>query len=175
MKFLKTRNVRDPERKEYDAGIDFFVAEFSIDYLKDICLANEYAVTFGYDTDKNKEYINVLPHMSIKIPSGLKCRFPKSIALILQNKSSIAHKKHLDIGASVIDSSYEGEFYICLTNSSDYNQKIYFGEKIVQGVPFLIDTSDIEVFDSKEITSEEFYKRHTKSRGEGGFGSTLEE
>lgn len=37
IKFLKTRSVKSPSRaNKYDAGIDFYVPEFTEDFLKDL-------------------------------------------------------------------------------------------------------------------------------------------
>lgn len=172
MYFLKIRDVKDPKRDEYDAGIDFYTAKFSDSYAEAIQEANNHEVLFSYDTEQKRFYIAVQPHENILIPSGLKSRFPKDVALIVHNKSGVALKKALDVGACVIDSSYEGEIKINLINTSEKVQRIYFEEKIVQAVPLKIDTLPIKIFDSKETSDEEFYKGHGGSRHEGGFGST---
>lgn len=173
MLFLKVRNVKDPKRNEYDAGIDFFVPEFSAEFAEAIQESNNHNVYFSYDTEQKRFYINVQPHENILIPSGVKSRFPKDVALIIHNKSGIALKKCLDVGACVIDSSYEGEIKLNLINTSNDHQRVYFDEKIVQGVPLKIDTLPIEVWTkNKDMNELKFYENHGGERGSGGFGST---
>lgn len=172
MYFYKIRDVKDPRRNDYDAGIDIYTCEFSAEYAEAIQEVNNHEVLFSYDVDQKRFYLSIQPHENILIPSGLKTRFPKDVALIIHNKSGVALKKCLDVGACVIDSSYEGEIKINLINTSNDKQRIYFGEKITQGVPLKIDTLPIEVFTSKDKTEEEFYEGHGGNRKSNGFGST---
>ena len=102
------------------------------------------------------------------IPSGIKSKFPNSLALVANNKSGIATKKKLVFGASVIDASYQGEWHLHLINTSDNYQEISCGTKVIQFIPHLISTDELEVLD---LSPEEFYTEKT-SRGDGGFGST---
>ena len=80
IKFIKTRNVKDPTRNyNEDAGIDVFIPEkdsFSPEELLDIdCYENE---------------IHIEPHDSVLIPLGIKSKFDSDLALIAMNKSGIA-------------------------------------------------------------------------------------
>ena len=109
--------------------------------------------------------IYVAPRKDILIPSGIKSKFPNSLALVANNKSGIATKKKLVFGASVIDASYQGEWHLHLINTSDSYQEISCGTKVI---PHLISTDELEVLD---LSPEEFYTEKT-SRGDGGFGST---
>ena len=96
MKFLKTRDVKDPNRgTPQSAGIDLFIPnDFTPQFIK--------------------------PGDSILIPSGLKINVPKDHVFIMMNKSGVAVKKHLDVGACVIDEDYQGEIHIHLINAGKY-------------------------------------------------------
>lgn len=162
MNFIKIRNVKNPERNaKENAGIDFYIPE------KDSFTPEE-LIKFGKHIDIINNSIHIKPHSDILIPSGIKSKFANNLALIANNKSGIATKKKLIIGAQVIDNSYQGEWHFHLINTSDEEQVIEFGQKIVQFVPFIIDTNDIII--SNE-TEEEFFIEKT-NRGSGGFGST---
>lgn len=159
IKFIKTRNVKDPTRNyNEDAGIDVFIPEkdsFSPEELLDIdCYENE---------------IHIEPHDSVLIPLGIKSKFDSDLALIAMNKSGIATKKNLIVGACVIDSSYQGEWHIHLINFSNTAQTISFGQKITQFVPIKINNEPHEVLN--DISIDEFYTE-TSNRGGNGFGST---
>jgi len=142
MKFTKTRDVKSPTRaNSTDAGIDFFIP-------------NDYEGT------------DLVPGESAFIPSGVKVNVPEGFALIAFNKSGVAVKKNLHVGACVVDHGYQGELHINLTNVGDDIQQLEPGDKIVQFVLLpLGDPTVEEVEDAKLYTS-------ISSRGTGGFGST---
>lgn len=172
MQFIKTRDVKDPIRNpEENAGIDFFVPEYNEEFLKALLAKN------GGNTEtvfENGSYIeadgtiHIAPHTDIIIPSGIRSKFGKNLALIANNKSGVATKKKLIFGASVIDCSYQGEWHMHLFSLSDRWQTIKCGEKIIQFIPHVISTEEIEVLN---LTPEEFFVEKT-SRGEGWQGST---
>lgn len=162
IEFIRVRKVHKPERNiKENAGIDFFIPEKE-------SFTEEELENFGNRICINENEITILPHADIIIPSGIKSKFPNNIALIANNKSGIATKKKLVFGASVIDSSYQGEWHFHLINTSDWPQTIEFGQKIIQFIPHLIDTEPMCVVDQ---TEEEFFTEKTE-RGTGGFGST---
>lgn len=80
MKILKIRDVKTPTRANmYDAGIDFFIPN---DYTGKTILQ---------------------PNESVLIPSGIKVNIPNGYMLTAFNKSGIASKQNLLVGACVID------------------------------------------------------------------------
>lgn len=164
IQFIKTRDVKSPIRNEKEnAGIDLFVPENTEEFREALKLKNP-NLHFNIDTG----VITLLPHEDIIIPSGIRSKFPNNLALIANNKSGIATKKKLIFGASVIDSSYQGEWHLHLINTSDFVQEISCGQKIIQFIPHIIDNNPIEVLDLSEDT---FFKEKT-ARGEGWQGST---
>ena len=142
MKFLKIKDVKTPTRgTSQSAGIDLYIP-------------NDYPST------------KIKPQQSIFIPSGLKINVPENNVLIAMNKSGVALKKGLVVGASVVDSDYQGEIHIHLINVSGKSASITPGEKLVQFLLMPVDHCDIE------LVNETVVFESTSARGSGGFGST---
>ena len=142
MKISKIRDVKTPTRANpTDAGIDFFVPN-------------------------DQETIGLKPGESAFIPSGIKVNCPEGYALIAFNKSGIAVKKSLHVGACVVDNGYQGEVHINLTNVGDDLQIIQAGDKIVQFVLLPLGDPTVELIDENNLYES------VSSRGEGGFGSS---
>ena len=85
--------------------------------------------------------------------------------LEIKNKSGIASKRGLIVGACVVDRGYTGEIFVNLHNPSDRTQTLHAGDKIAQAVFVKIETS------VKLVESDSIYDDET-SRGEGALGST---
>lgn len=142
LRYSKTREVKSPLRGHpTDAGIDFFIP-------------------------KDFSETTIMPGKSVLIPSGIKVQFDHGWALVANNKSGIASKKNLLVGAQVIDSSYQGEVHINLHNVGDTPQVIAPDDKIVQFVLY-----NIGLPNPMEVPMDELYIE-TTARGTGGFGST---
>jgi len=85
--------------------------------------------------------------------------------LEIKNKSGIASKRGLVVGACVVDRGYTGEIFVNLHNPSDRTQTLHAGDKIAQAVFVKIETS-VRLVESDSIYDDE------TSRGEGALGST---
>ena len=89
--------------------------------------------------------------------------------LQVMNRSSVAAKRGLVVGAHVIDSGYDGEVFINLHNVGWKSQDIFHGEKIAQlvmvpVVPFrAMENPDNDLYDDGISIS---------NRGAGALGST---
>jgi len=143
MKYIKIRDVKSPTRgTTHSAGIDFYIP-------------NEW---------NEGEPYQLGPGRSLLIPAGVKLKVPNGHALIAFNKSGIATKKGVIVGACVVDEDYEGEVHLHMINTSNKDQTIVTGQKLVQFV--LI---PVAYFDIEEV--EDIRTRNTQ-RGSGGFGST---
>ena len=156
--------------------------EFENKYKFYIDEANDETAKFTALDDINNEFvrwltekttviskIEILPLGKVVIPSGIHVKLPKNIFLAAENKSGIASKRNLIVGAKIIDYDYEGEIHINLLNCSNNNVIIRAGEKIVQFVRhFQPIMTDVVEYSSKE----ELYKGTESKRGEGGFGSS---
>ena len=85
--------------------------------------------------------------------------------LEIKNKSGIASKRGLIVGACVVDRGYTGEIFVNLHNPSDRTQTLHAGDKIAQAVFVKIEAS------VKLVESDSIYDDET-SRGDGALGST---
>jgi dUTP pyrophosphatase len=118
-----------------------------------------------------KESATVLinPGESKILETGLKFGVPHGYMLEVKNRSSVAAKRSLIVGACVIDSGYDGEVFINLHNVGSQMQVILPGNKIAQLVM-------IPVVHFRAIeTSEERIYMHPMTisrRGSGALGST---
>jgi len=108
------------------------------------------------------------PKESRLIPTGIKVEIPYGYMLEIKNKSGIAYKRQLIVGACVVDPGYNGEVYVNLHNIGAETQMIRSGDKVAQAILIPIVHCKVE-----EVESDEFLNFHSK-RGEGGFGSTGE-
>ena len=151
---LKVYRIRDdaklPVRAHTsDAGMDLFYCPDGDKKL--------------YDCTRN---FHIPPKESRLISTGIKVEVPHGFMLEVKNKSGIASKRQLLVGACVIDPGYNGEVYINLHNIGQKTQVIKPGEKVAQAVLIPIVHCGIE-----EVATGKFLNFQS-TRGEGGFGST---
>jgi dUTPase len=174
IKFLKIRDVKPPTRAyEFDAGIDFYVPEFTEKFLDDLLEKNQNA-DLRMGDDEGVKYMELPPQSRIMIPSGIKSRMAKSgRALIAANKSGVATKHGLVYGAQVVDYTYKGEIHLSLINTSWDSVKITPGMKIIQFLEMPVYNSQV-VIEAQRFPGDEekFYEGLQDDRGDGGFGST---
>jgi deoxyuridine 5'-triphosphate nucleotidohydrolase len=166
IKFLKVRDVKSPVRGTNEAaGIDFFVPNFTSDFLVDLIKKNPGIECSVLDDNL---HICIKPQHRVLIPSGIKTWMIPDTALIAANKSGVASKKGLIFGAQVVDSDYAGEVHINVINTSDVPVVISCGDKLIQFIHTPVLLSLLE-----EVDNETFNDLHNSSqRGAGGFGST---
>ena len=144
MKIAKIRDVKTPTRgTQGSAGIDFYVP-------------NDYPNSLR----------RVAPGERFFIPSGIKANVPEGFALIAMNKSGVALKKSLMVGACVVDSDYQGEIHLHLVNTGTADVTIEAGEKLTQFLLIPVDHCPVDVVDENALFETE------TDRGAGGFGST---
>ena len=172
--FLKTKQykVKSPKFNiGNDAGIDFFIPEYSNEFNEAFLQKNpDKEISFEVLKDgTRKYYIDLKPHEDVNIPSGIYSKFAPNIALVALNKSGIATGKKLIFGAQVIDHSYQGIIHIHLINTSDSVRRLYLDEKAIQFVPIVIDISGVDVVEG--VDPENWYEK-VSERGTGAFGST---
>lgn len=144
MKITKVRKVKSPERgTPQSAGIDFFVPV-------------DFETTILYPGD------------DVNIPSGIHVKVPEGHALIAMNKSGMATRNDLQVGACVIDEDYQGEIHLHVRNIGTNLQKILPGVKLVQMLLIPVLYEGVEIVN----TLDELYHGKITQRGSGGFGST---
>lgn len=112
--------------------------------------------------------VRVFPGQSVVLETGLKFGVPHGYMLEVKNRSSVASKRSLLVGACVIDSGYNGEVKINLHNVGEEPQVLNPGDKIAQlvmvpVVHFRASRSDDALYEDPITIS---------ARGDGGFGST---
>ena len=103
--------------------------------------------------------------------TGLKFGVPHGYMLQIMNRSSVAAKRSLVVGAHVVDAGYDGEVFINLHNIGQDLQVVQPGERIAQAV--LIPVVPVNPV---EYEWDDLYSRvrvHS-SRGDGALGSTDE-
>jgi len=168
LKFSKIRQVKSIERgTKGSAGIDFYVPEATVSYIHDF---EERNPEIKYSKDlKGVTSFTVPAHKSVMIPSGIKVNIPEGKALIGFNKSGVAFKLGLVLGAKVVDSDYFGEIFIHLINTKNESVSFSENQKIAQ---FLL----IDAWHGipEEVVLEKLYDRASE-RGEGCLGSTNKE
>ena len=99
------------------------------------------------------------------VPTGIKVEVPYGYMLEIKNKSSVAAKKQLLVGACVVDSGYDGEVFVNLHNVGAESRVILPGQKIAHGV--LIPVEPCVVVECGADTLNE-----NSTRGDGALGST---
>ena len=83
--------------------------------------------------DVNEDVTIQAGHTAL-LSTGLRFGVPHGYMLQVMNRSSVASKKQLLVGACVIDSGYDGEVFINLHNVGNDPQVIQRGDKIAQVV-----------------------------------------
>lgn len=189
IKFLKIREVRTPERA-YDAAAatDFFIPENTPEFLHDLIVKNEHnGITFSfeklydrtiqYDTDPPQykylgEQLNftIPPFGQVNVPSGI-CTVIEDpeTCLLAANKSGMAAKFGLTVGACLVDADYRGEIHLNLINNTGRPVTLHTGQKVFQ----FIHTIGLAT-EWSEVTPEEFRAEADTARGDGAFGSSNE-
>ena len=120
----------------------------------------------GYDLYAclDSESIEIAPHTTVKIGTGLAVAIPDGYFGAVFARSGLAAKEGLRPAncVGVCDSDYRGEYIVALHNDSDLARTVNNGDRIAQLVvmPYLaVEFEEAESLDETE-------------RGAGGFGST---
>ena len=173
VQFNLVRNVKAPRRaNKHDAGTDFFVPEYSTEFLELLITKNNDNKLFYQikkDNDGNTQlYVTIPPAEQIMIPSGVRVWIlNKNTFLQATNKSGVASKYHLDVMANTVDADYQGEMHINLCNNGNVPVTIQTGQKLVQFIhQYYIPT------DWQEISTDEYNSIGVSDRGTGMAGST---
>jgi len=148
IEYTRTRtNANDPVRANpSDAGLDVF-----------------------YSPEEEKQSIAISPGESKVIPTGLRFGVPHGYMLEVKNRSSVAAKRSLIVGACVVDSGYDGEVFVNLHNIGKETQYVRGGDKIAQLVMI-----PVVNFRAIQSTSGDLYRSPItiSDRGDGALGST---
>ena len=121
----------------------------------------------GYDLYarlKEHETLQILPHETTKIGTGIAIECPKGYFAGIFARSGLATKQGLRPAncVGVVDSDYRGEVKVGIINLSDSNYTVKNGDRIAQMVIAPVIMPQIEEVNELD---------HTE-RASGGFGST---
>ena len=121
-------------------------------------------------SEASETVMTVLPGESVLLPTGCKFAIPHGYMMEIKNKSGIAYKRQLLVGACVVDSGYEGEVFVNLHNLGTDPQYIQPGDKIAQAVVVPVVHARFVASESPDIY--EWYPITISNRGAGALGST---
>jgi len=123
-------------------------------------------------SDATETLFRIEPGQSVLVPTGCTFAIPHGHMLEIKNKSGIAHKRQLLVGACVVDSGYEGEVFVNLHNIGDEPQLLAAGDKVAQAVVVPVVAARFVASDTKDIY--DWYPITLSGRGTGALGSTDE-
>jgi len=147
-------SVRPPERANpSDAGLDLFFNP-------------EPQGILPWD---EVDSVEINPGECVLLPTGYRFGVPHGYMLEIKNRSGVASKRSLIVGACVVDSGYDGEVFVNLHNIGTKPQTIMPQDKIAQAVMV-----PVVHFRAVETSAEPYgwYPITISDRGEGALGST---
>tara|TARA_R110002110_G_scaffold412985_1_gene639787 strand:- start:864 stop:1349 length:486 start_codon:yes stop_codon:yes gene_type:complete len=149
------QDVQPPERANpSDAGLDlFFNPEPS-----------------GLLPSPNLDSIVINPGENKLLPTGYRFGIPHGYMLEIKNRSGVAAKRSLIVGACVVDSGYDGEVFINLHNVGNDEQRIEPGTKIAQAV--MVPVVHFRAVETQNGDLYSWYPITISDRGDGSLGST---
>ena len=121
-------------------------------------------------TEEAETVFSIAPGESVLVPTGCKFAIPHGYMMEIKNKSGVAHKKQLLVGACVVDSGYNGEVFVNLHNIGGEVQHMSPGDKVAQAVIVPVVHARFLASETPEIY--EWYPITISDRGTGALGST---
>lgn len=119
---------------------------------------------------ENGESITIEPGTSAVLPTGCRFGVPHGYMLEIKNRSSVAAKRSLIVGACVVDSGYDGEVFVNLHNIGKEAQTIETHTKIAQTV--MIPVVHFRALETNSGDLYDWYPITISDRGDGALGST---
>ena len=110
--------------------------------------------------------VRIPPGHTALLSTGVKVEVPSDCMLQVMNKSGVAYKRQLLVGACVVDHGYTGEIFVNLHNVGKDVEIVKPGTKIAQGVFINVRKPTLV-----EVLNADIYGKET-ARGEGALGST---
>lgn len=114
--------------------------------------------------------ITIEPGESVILPTGYRFGVPHGYMLEIKNRSGMAAKKSLIVGACVVDSGYDGEVFVNLHNIGKETQTVTCGDKIAQAV--MVPVVHFRAVETKNSDLYGWYPITISDRGDGKLGST---
>lgn len=114
-------------------------------------------------------YVDIMPKESVLLDTGLSFCFPSDYCVLIRNRSGVAAKKQLLVGAELIDSNYAGSAFVNLHNVGEKIQRISHGDKIAQFLVLPVINSIITEVNEKEYSElMSLSERGSKALGSSG-------
>ena len=127
----------------------------------------------GLDVFYNPEEVSPIdlkPGENAVLPTGVRFGVPHGFMLQVMNRSSMAAKRGLVVGAHCVDSGYDGEVFIDLHNIGNEPQQVSPGDKIAQVV--LVPVVPFRALETGTGNLYDWYPITISDRGQGALGST---
>ncbi len=114
--------------------------------------------------------VTIAPGESVILKTGLKVHIPHGYCILVENRSGMASKRSLKVGACVIDAGYSGEIMINLHNDGIAPQTICHDDRIAQ----LLLVPVIHFVPQAVASEDQLYRNplYISNRESKGFGST---
>ena len=123
-------------------------------------------------TEQSESALSIAPGESVLVPTGCVFGIPHGYMMEIKNKSSVAHKRQLLVGACVVDSGYEGEVFVNLHNIGTETQILSRGDKVAQAVVVPVVHARFVASETRDVY--DWYPITISNRGTGALGSTGE-
>ena len=125
-----------------------------------------------YFSPKERKSVSIQPGEGVILPTGLKFGVPHGYMLEVKNRSSVAAKRSLIVGACVVDSGYDGELFVNLHNIGTEEQVIEPHAKIAQVV--MVPVVSFRAMETSNPDLYGWYPITISDRQDGALGSTDE-
>lgn len=117
---------------------------------------------------KEREELVLQPGQSVLIGTGIKVSVPDNCAMHIANRSGLASKHSLFVGACIVDPGYSNEVFVNLHNFGNNDYVVKKGDRIAQAMIYHIYNDHF-----LEVGEEEYREEMSKyDRNEKGFGSS---
>tara|TARA_R110002126_G_scaffold149149_1_gene295158 strand:+ start:300 stop:758 length:459 start_codon:yes stop_codon:yes gene_type:complete len=119
---------------------------------------------------ENDDAVTIAPGESVVLETGYRFGVPHGYMLEVKNRSGLASKRSLVVGACVIDAGYDGEVLINLHNIGNETQTVQPYTKIAQIV--MVPVVHFRALETHGGNLYSWYPIAMTEREDGGFGST---
>jgi len=124
----------------------------------------------GFLSNDETDRVEIYPGQSVVLPTGYKFGIPHGYMLEIKNRSGMAAKRQLIVGACIVDSGYDGEVFVNLHNIGTEVQTINPGDKIAQAI--MVPVVSFRAIETQNEDVYGWYPITFSDRGDGSLGST---
>ncbi len=123
-----------------------------------------------YFNPEDAKDVTIEPGTSAVLATGCRFGVPHGYMLEIKNRSSVAAKRSLIVGACVVDSGYDGEVFVNLHNIGREPQTLSPQDKIAQAV--MVPVVHFRALETHSGDLYGWYPITMSGRGDGALGST---